>query len=306
MNQIYAVAGVSKQGHHQFLKRQHNKDILIDKLRSSIELIREDHPGCGLEKIYRGIKPDGIGRDKFISIFKSMGYGVKKKRNFHRTTIPVHVSFPNLISGMRVDNAYQIWQSDITYFEVNGRFYYLSFIIDVYSKVIKGYYVSDNLKAESNIKALKMALKNSPDSLNGLIHHSDRGSQFVDKGYQKILSDNGILISMGIQAQDNAYAERINGTIKNEYLKYRTIDSFEDLKKHTRQAVNHYNNKRPHNHLPNMTPNNFEKKYVHLKNSDRPSLIIYAKENFNLSPLDFIPRQVSLAYECPINLNSFK
>jgi transposase InsO family protein len=144
---------------------------------------------------------------------------------------------------MRVDNAYQIWQSDITYFEVNGRFYYLSFIIDVYSKVIKGYSVSNSLKAESNIKALKMALKNSPDSLKGLIHHSDRGSQFVDKGYQKILSDNGILISMGIQAQDNAYAERINGTIKNEYLKYRTINSFEGLKKHTRQDVNHYNNK---------------------------------------------------------------
>jgi hypothetical protein len=83
MNQLYAVAGVSKQGHHQFLRRQHNRNILIDKLRSSIDLIRKDHPGCGLEKIYRGIKPEGIGRVKFISVFKSMGYGVKKKRNFH-------------------------------------------------------------------------------------------------------------------------------------------------------------------------------------------------------------------------------
>lgn len=305
MQVIYKMAGVSKQAHQQYQYRKQAWGMLIEKLQIEVDLLRQEHPGSGLEKTYWSLQPEGIGRDKFIDIFQKLGYGVQKRRNYHKTTIPTHIKFPNLITGMRLDNANQLWQSDITYFLVNERFYYLIFIIDAYTKVIKGYAVSDHIRAEANIRALKMAFKNSPFLLIGLIHHSDRGSQYVDKVYQQLLIQKGMYISMGLQAQDNAYAERINGTIKNEYLNYRVIDSFAKLKKHVKQAVNHYNEKRIHNHLPDrLTPNQFEKKLLNSSDQDRPTVIVYADGNYKIprasSSWDFRPRTEPLAHDCPI------
>src|SRR5690554_7952496 len=88
-------------------------------------------------------------------------------------------------------------------------------IIDVYTREVLGYNVGDNMRKEANIKALKMALEGiAPEQREKMIHHSDRGSQYGSREYKKLLTDNGIQISMGMKAQDNAYAERINGTIK--------------------------------------------------------------------------------------------
>lgn len=304
MNKVYRVAGVSKQAHYKFQQQTHKWEMMVNQLTVEVDAIRSEHPGCGLEKIYWGLQPKGIGRDKFIAVFQSMGYGVKKQKNFHRTTIPTHIKFPNLITGMRLDGPDQLWQTDITYVYVKDRFYYLVFIIDVYTKVIKGYAVSDHMRAEANIKALNMAFRHSGE-LVGLVHHSDRGSQYVDKTYQELLHQRGIYISMGIQAQDNAYAERINGTIKNEYLKYRTIRNLEELRKQVKQAVKHYNEARPHNHLPERKPpKRFVKELLNSDNQDRPTVIVYAEGNCKTSrasnPTGFKPRTGPLAHDCPI------
>ncbi|GAA0890897.1 IS3 family transposase [Fulvivirga kasyanovii] len=305
MEELYQVAGVSRQAYHQHRQKETNRQILLLELEEQVKLIRAEHPGCGLEKIYRSLRPAWIGRDRFISTFQSLGYGVVKRKNFQRTTIPTHIRFPNLISGMLVYAADVVWQTDITYFYCNGRFYYLVFIIDIYTKVIKGYAVSDHMRAEANISALKMALKSSGTDLSKLIHHSDRGSQYVDLQYQKLLKDRDIKISMGICAQDNAYAERINGTIKNEYLKLWNITSFRQLQKEVRRAVYHYNNKRIHNHLPNdMKPIQFQRELVSLSDQDRPKVIVYAEGNCkireasNLS--DFRSRKEPQVHDCPI------
>ena len=256
LNQLYKVVGISKQAAHQYQNRQIEFDRKLLGLVVEVDELRSEHPGCGVEKMYSTLEPDFIGRDKFIETFMSLGYRVKKIKNYHRTTIPVSHKYPNLIEGLVVSCENMVWQSDITYFDVNGRFYYLVFIIDVYSRKIVGYAVSDHLRAEANIIALKMALKDRPAPK---IHHSDRGGQYIDKKYTKLLEDNETKISMGLQAQDNAYAERVNGIIKNEYLKYKIINSFNDLKRETKKAVEHYNNKRIHGSLPNkMNPRQFE------------------------------------------------
>ena len=305
MKQVYEIAGVSKQAHYKYQLAESKKEMLVSSLIPKVDLIRSAHPGCGLEKLYYILQPEGLGRDKFISNFQGLGYGVKKQRNYHRTTIPTHLKFPNLITGMLLDGINQLWQSDITYLYVLGRYYYIIFIIDAYSKVIKGYNVSDHMRAEANIEALKMALKSSSQSVEGLIHHSDRGSQYVDRGYQKLLNGNGVHISMGMQAQDNAYAERINGTIKNEYLIYRTIKDYSGLKKQVKKEVEHYNEKRPHNHLPNrVSPKQFEKELVNLNDQDRPEEIVYSEGNYKIkgasSPNDFRPRTGPKVPVCPI------
>ncbi len=115
------------------------------------------------------------------------------------------------------------------------------------------------MRAEANIRALQMAFKTRSCDLGGTIHHSDKGSQYIDKDYLKILNDRGMLISMGLRGQDNAYVERINGIIKNEYLKYWTITSLEELRISLDKAVNHYNSKRIHRSLPGrLSPTKFE------------------------------------------------
>lgn len=280
---------------------------LIDLVKQ-VDTIREEHPGCGVEKLYRTLKPDYMGRDKFCEVFMGLGYGIRKVKNFRRTTIPAHLNYPNLIEGMLVNEPYRVIQSDITYFELGDQFYYIVFIIDVYTKEILGYNVCDNMRKEANIKALKMALKQvSPAQRKKMIHHSDRGSQYGSKKYTKILKENGIRISMGLKAQDNAYAERINGTIKNEYLNRWCINDFKNLKSCLNKAVTHYNQRRVHNNLINdSSPVSFKETFVNLSPQERPTVIIYAEGNKKVkvasSHIDFTPREEPLAHNCPVGV----
>jgi transposase InsO family protein len=257
LNELYRVLGISKQSVHQYHKRQQIFDRKFTDLLIEVDELRAQHPGCGVEKIYHTLKPDFIGRDRFVEALMQLGYRVKRTKNYHRTTIPSLYKYPNLVEGLVVKKKNTVWQSDITYFELNNRFYYLVFIIDVFTRQIVGYAVSDHLRAEANLQALKMALSN-----HGVpkIHHSDRGSQYIDKEYTKLLTSHAVHISMGLQAQDNAYAERINGTIKNEYLEHWSINSFNELKRMVRKAVLHYNDKRIHDSLPDkISPNEFNR-----------------------------------------------
>jgi len=128
----------------------------------------------------------------------------------------------------------------------------------VYTKKIVGYQVSDHMRATANMQALNMALRNEKPPN---IHHSDRGSQYVYKQYIDLLKRKGCKISMGLSAQDNAYAERINRTIKEEYLDYWKPKNFQQLKKQMSKAVNYYNNKRPHNNIGKLSPVEFENKW---------------------------------------------
>jgi len=269
--------------------------------------LKEEHPGCGVEKMYQTLQPEWLGRDKFISLFMQLGYRVITQKNYQKTTIPVHSQYKNLIQGLMVQDRNIIWQTDITYFRIGNRYYYIVFIIDVYTKRILGYKASDNLRAEANLAALRMAFKNSNGNLGRLIHHSDRGSQYIDTDYIELLNSKRIMISMGEKAQDNAYAERINGTIKNEYLKYWEISSLNELRKKLTKAVNHYNIKRKHNEIPGrMTPVEFDKSLLDLESQRRPTVIIYAEGNNKIkaesSRFDFKQKREPLAHNCPIEV----
>jgi len=304
LNQLYEVAGLSKQAVHKQHLKEEGFSIKLNTLVIEADILKSEHPGCGVEKMYYTLNPDFIGRDTFIDIFMGLGFRVKRKKNYQRTTYPAHFKYPNLIEGALVSRANQLWQSDITYFRVGDKFYYLTFILDVYTRMIVGYQVSKNLRAEANLKALKMALRfRSGSSLTGLIHHSDRGSQYGDKEYIALLKSKGITISMGEKAQSNAYAERINGIIKNEYLNYKKIDSFSKLKTETRKAVQHYNSKRIHGSLPGrISPSDFENSLLNLSENKIPKMIIYSEGNKKIKStygqLDLLTENNN--YLCPI------
>lgn len=236
-----------------------------------------------------------------------LGYGIRRSKNPVRTTIPSHKVFKNLIEGRLIDGPNQVWQSDITYIKIGRQFYYLTFIIDVYTRRIVGYATSKNLRADANIKALEMALTQiSAKQLKGLIHHSDRGSQYTDGRYLSILRTHKMLISMGRKAQDNAFAERINGIIKNEYLIPRSLKSFRQLQSYTKKAITDYNTKRHHSSLGRCSPIEYEQAHWKLPKTERKVEVILSEntpsylKDYPLTKL--IDRECQYPY-CTLNLN---
>jgi transposase InsO family protein len=272
MSQLYKYVGITRQAIDQYRRRQEVFDNRVLGLLSEAEELRKEHPGCGLEKMYYTLTPDFIGRDRFIELFMDLGFRIKKRINYKRTTYSVASKYTNLIKGLSISAPSIVWQSDITYYEVNDRFYYLVFIIDVYTRVIVGYAVSDNMRATANVKALEMALLNNKPPL---IHHSDRGSQYIYSEYINLLEANNCKISMCKSSQDNAYAERINKTIKEEYLDYWKPADFKQLKNDTKRAVENYNNKRLHNNLDRIRPAAFVQNWQKLRKENRKTVNIY-------------------------------
>lgn len=176
LNQFYKAVGVSKQGFHQLLERSNKYHEELHLLLELIRQIRVDHPTMSCRSLYFKIKPRWIGRDKFEALCHYNGLRVVQKRNQRRTTDSSGViRFDNLLPELKVDSVDQAWSSDITYFEIQGVFYYLTFILDNCSRRILGYQASSRLNTESTtLPALKMAIKNRGEKLkSGIIFHSD-------------------------------------------------------------------------------------------------------------------------------------
>lgn len=288
MNQIYQIAGVSKQGHSQAIVRQgilNNKYVVYVGL---MHWVRELHPGMGLRTMYEQYQPEGIGRDAFIALGLQEGLRLKAYQSPTITTKSVKSArYKNLLVDFEVTDVNQLWVSDITYYYLNDRHYYIVLIMDVYSRRIVGYNVADNMRAENNIAALNMALtlRGISNYEQQLIHHSDRGAQYISNDYTDLLDSYGILISMCTNVLENAHCERLNGTIKNDYLRRWGITMQKDLYRSTAKAVHNYNH-RHHKSLPKMTPIEFETYVKELSLEDRPRVPIFTMKQFvNLNQL---------------------
>ena len=260
------------------LQRHHNSVEKSQQFIDKAEALREDHPEMGCRKMALIIRQPGLGRDKTEALLMRAGFRIIYPPNYIKTTHSVRFrQFGNLIEGMILTSINKVVQTDITYLWVKDRFYYLVFIIDVYSRFIIGYHASCGLEAEANRQALRMMIQlRGKENIKGLIHHSDRGSQYNCKEYLKILNEHGIKISMCNEAWENAYTERINRTIKHEYLRHQKIDCLQTLRKEMTRAINLYNKKRPHwSLLKQMTPASFEEYVNKLSKAKKPKMMIY-------------------------------
>ena len=232
----------------------------------------------GCRKMALLFKQRGFGRDKIEALLLSGGFRVMYPPNYTKTTQGVRFSrFKNLIEGISVSGINRVVQTDITYLWVKDRFYYLVFIIDVYSRRIVGYHASCGMEAEANVKALEMMIAlRGKENIKGVIHHSDKGSQYNSLIYLEHLANHELRVSMCSEAWENAYCERINRTMKDEYLKHRTIDSLENLRREVDRAVKFYNEERPHWSLPQqLNPVAYEKYVEKLSKGKRPKMTIY-------------------------------
>lgn len=261
LNQLYRVIGISKQGVHKMLNLKQKRNDQFELLKRLVEDVRADHPDMGVRDIYFKIQPDFMGRDKFEDFCTDYGFMIERKKKYCITTDSSGViRFPNLLNDLEIVRLNQAWQSDITYYEVNGKFYYITFILDSYSRRIIGHSVSSRLLTiYTTIPALKMAIKTrSGFDLSKLIFHSDGGGQYYAQEFLKITEDLNITNSMCKNAYENGKAERVNGVIKNNYLRHKQIDSPEKLVKEVDRAVHLYNNDKPHIELKRKSPIQFE------------------------------------------------
>lgn len=259
MNDLFRVARTSKQAFHQYLDKQMLVLEEQQQLLPVISQIRADHPRLSVRQMYGMIKPQSMGRDKFEQFCYLYGYKLAVKKAWHRTTDSLGVTrFENLIAGKELTGVNQVWASDITYYRIRERFYYITFILDLYSRFIVGYTVSIGLLTEqTTIPALKMALELREPG-HGLIFHSDGGGQYYCKAFLAITKVNQIKNSMCQSVYENAHAERINGTVKNDYLAHYAPQNYMQLITMTDKAVKMYNLFRPHSSLQNRSPATYE------------------------------------------------
>jgi putative transposase len=174
MKRIYSYCGISKQAHHQAMQREHTCQQQERVLVGLMLQIREIHPAMGLRTMYDLYQPESVGRDAFIRIGLKYGFQTKVFRNKTRTTFSSPYSrYRNLLNGKTITGYDQLWTSDITYFDLNGRFFYIVLIMDVYSRRIIGHSVADHMRATNNMQALQMAFttRKTTDFRHELIHH---------------------------------------------------------------------------------------------------------------------------------------
>lgn len=283
MNALYLLAGISKQGHQQSVRREFEERSKEPCYIGLIETVRAMHPAMGLRAMYNQFQPEGIGRDAFISLGLRQGYRVRAVESPMKTTISVkNARFRNLLGDLRLTNVNQVWVSDLFYFPLGGRHYYVVLIMDVYSRRVIGYSVADNMRAENNLAALRMAinLRGVDNYHQTLVHHSDRGVQYTSNDYTELLDAYGIRISMCMDVLENAHCERANGTIKNSYLVPWNPQTQKNLFEMVPRAVNNYNN-RNHSQLnPLMTPIQYETYVKELLEKDRIAMTIFTiKQN---------------------------
>lgn len=295
MKSVYLLCGISKQAHHQALERA---KALEEKEAAYVGFmleVREMHPGMGLRTMHDHFRPEGIGRDAFIALGLAEGFRLAVVKNHVRTTLSVkNRRYKNLLGGRRFTDVNQLWSSDLFYFSSNGRHYYVVLIMDVYSRRIVGYSVADNMRAQNNVAALRMALtlRGVANFEGSLVHHSDRGSQYVSDDYTELLEEYGILISMCNDVYENTHIERANGTIKNDYLNRWDIQDERTLFRFVTRAVESYN-QRPHRSLPKrMTPIAFESYIKELEDEKRTVMEIYTVCNQKSDN----PRQLELNF----------
>ena len=264
MSRLCLLFGMTRQAYYQHYWQKEETSFEQELVIKEVLRIRKTHKKMGCRKLL--VKLEAfmfdhqikMGRDALFDLLAANQLLIRRRNRRVSTTYSSHWlrKYPNLIREFVADGINQLWVSDITYWRFKDKFLYISFITDVFSHKIVGYYLSESLEAESSIHALQMALDQLKQPVEGLIHHSDRGIQYCCKEYVKLLQDNSIAISMTENGDplENALAERINGIIKGEYLDCYEVNSIQEANELLIQVVNLYNQERPHMSIGNKTP----------------------------------------------------
>jgi putative transposase len=258
--------GISRQAYYKRRQSEARRHSQAEAVAALVRHVRLRQPRLGTRKLHHLLGPTlaghglKLGRDRLFDVLRAARLLVVPHRAYHKTTHSHHRfrRHPNLLKAgpdQVVPSApEQVWVADITYLPTAGPFVYLSLVTDAFSRKIVGYHVHDSLQTEQVSQALKMALR-TRRTREPLIHHSDRGIQYCSTYYQAIHARHGLRCSMtdGYDCYQNALAERVNGILKDEFLRQRPAD-LKQAAKMVEQSVHIYNHERPHTSLQYKTP----------------------------------------------------
>jgi putative transposase len=246
-------------------------------LRDAIQRIALEWPSYGRPRITAELRRRGwsVNPKRVYRILREDNLLCVRKRKFVVTTTSNHGRkiYPNLAREMVLTNVDQLWRADITYIRLQDEFVYLAVILDAYSRRVIGWALDRTLEDELTLAALQMAIARRVIH-PGLVHHSDRGSQYASNDYTDLLKDHGIDISMSRKANpwDNAACESFMKTLKYEEVhrnEYRNLGEARAAIQEFLEKV--YNRKRLHSALGYLPPVEFERDLATSNNKEAAS-----------------------------------
>jgi len=259
---------VSRSAYYDWRRRepsQLEKDnvILLSKIREAHQKSRGTY---GSPRVHAELVDDGIacGRNRVAKMMRLDGLKGKQRKRFTKTTDSNH-NFP--VAPNLLDQKFyaaapnQVWVSDITYIPTGQGWLYLATVLDLYSRKIVGWSMSEKIDRHLVIAALNMATERRRPS-RGLIHHSDRGGQYASTRYRAMIRRAAMKQSMSRAADcyDNAFMESCFGTIKTK-LEMTEYKNYSEASREIRGYLNYYNFERKHSSIGYQTPFQFEKHF---------------------------------------------
>lgn len=265
------VLDVSTSGYYDWRKRslgkRHQENIVLTREIKAVW--KDSRKTYGSPRIHRTLKDKGwvVGRNRVARLMRQHGIRAIQKRKSVRTTDSNHrfaVAENWLNRAFHADAPDQVWLADITYVETQEGWLYLAAVLDVYSRKIVGWSMDETMSRKLCMDALNMAVLTRVPG-QGLLHHSDRGSQYASSDYQQLLNDYGMTCSMSRKGNcwDNAPMESFFGTLKTESLHHKSFASRDEARRAIFDYIEvFYNRQRKHSALDFRSPTEFEMAHV--------------------------------------------
>jgi putative transposase len=264
VERMMQLGRVSRASFYRFDENGHPSHDPDMDLRDAIQRIALQWPSYGRPRITAELRRCGwqVNAKRVYRILREDNLLCVRKRKFVVTTDSNHArkTYPNLARTMVLTGVDQLWVADITYIRLRGEFVFLAVILDAFSRRVIGWALDRSLEDKLTLAALKVAL--SRRSVQpGLVHHSDRGSQYASGDYTDLLNENGIAISMARKANpwDNAACESFMKTLKYEEVFRSEYRDLQEAHRSIREFLDEiYNEKRLHSALGYVPPVEFE------------------------------------------------
>jgi putative transposase len=224
------------------------------RLMKEIDMLYLDNPSFGSRQMAASLRANGfeVNRKRISRLMRIMGIEAIYPKPRIKTTVPGHTKFPHLLADIQINSKDQVWGTDITYIPVKSGFLYLVAFLDLHSRYVLSWQLSNSLESMFCIEALEIALqKGIPE-----IVHSDQGVQYTSHAYIDLLNSKEIRVSMSGKGRcwDNIFVERFWRTLKYEEVYLKEYENYLDTKENISTYVDKYNKKRPHSSLGYKTP----------------------------------------------------
>jgi putative transposase len=223
-------------------------------LMQEMDKIYLDNPSYGSRHMTASLGKKGfqVNRKRISRLMKLMGIEAIYPKPKIRTTLPGYTKFPYLLTNLEIKAQNQVWGTDITYIPVNGGFLYLVAFLDLYSRYVLSWCLSDSLESQFCLDALKMALQHGlPEIVN-----SDQGVQYSSHAYIDLVQSKGARISMSGKGKcwDNIFVERFWRSLKYEEVFLKQYSDSKEAYQSIGNYIENYNKQRPHSSLDYCTP----------------------------------------------------